>query len=86
MIGDEAVIAIADGREADVLSATDAAIVQYARSIVRNARKITRGLVEALRDKHGLTDEEILDIAAVVAGRCFFAKVLDAGPICNTGG
>lgn len=78
MIGEDAVIAIAEGREAEVLSAADVAIVEYARGIVRNARSITSGLVDALRVKHGLSDEEIFDIAAVVAGRCFFAKLLDA--------
>ena len=78
MIGDDAVIAIAEGREEDVLSAKDSAIVGYARSIIRNARKITSGQVEALRTTHGLSDEEILDIAAIASGRSFFAKVLDA--------
>ena len=78
MIGDDAVIAIAEGREADVLSDRDTAIVAYARGIIRNARKVTWGQVEALRTKHGLRDEEILDIAAIASARSFFAKVLDA--------
>mgnify|MGYP000326082218 CR=1 FL=1 len=67
MIGNDAVIAIAEGREAEVLSAADTAIVAYARAIIRDARKITWGQVEALRVKHGLSDEEILDIAAIAA-------------------
>lgn len=78
MIGDDAVIAIAEGREADVLSDKDVAIVRYARDIIRNARKVNWGQVDALRAKHGLTDEEILDIAAIASARSFFAKVLDA--------
>jgi alkylhydroperoxidase family enzyme len=78
MIGDDAVIAIAEGRESEVLSEEDTAIVGYARGIIRNARKINSGQVEALRSKHGLSDEEIFDIAAIVSARSFFSKVLDA--------
>lgn len=78
MIGDDAVIAITEGRESEVLSDRDAAIVGYARAIIRNARKLTWGQVDALRAKHGLSDEEILDIAAIASARSFFAKVLDA--------
>ncbi len=78
MIGDDAVIAIAEGREADVLSARDAAIVSYARNVIRNARKINSGHIEALRTRHGLSDDEILDIAAIASARSFFSKVLDA--------
>ena len=78
MIGDDQVIAIAEGRDADVLSSADVAIVGFAREIARDARKINPGRVEALRDKHGLSDDEIFDIAAVASARCFFTKILDA--------
>ena len=78
MIGNEKVIAIAKGKEADVLSEADVAIVAFARNIARDARKITSGQVDALRNKHGLTDAEVFDIAAVASARCFFTKILDA--------
>ena len=78
MIGKDKVIAIAEGKEAAVLSAADVAIVAFARDIARDARKITSGQVDALRNKHGLTDAEVFDIAAVAAARCFFSKILDA--------
>ena len=78
MIGDAAVMAIADGRESDVLPADEVAIVRFARNIARDARKITSGQVEALKTIHGLTDEDIFDIAAIAAGRSFFTKILDA--------
>jgi hypothetical protein len=78
LIGVDAVIAIAEGRKADVLSTADFAIAEFARDIARDARKITHGRVEALKSIHGLTDEEVFDVAATAAGRCFFTKVLDA--------
>jgi uncharacterized peroxidase-related enzyme len=78
MIGDDSVVAIAAGKEAEVLSSADTAIVQFARDTARDARKITSGQVDALRKHHGLSDEEIFDIAAVASARCFFSKILDA--------
>lgn len=78
MIGDVSVIAIADGRQTDVLSDVDTAIVAFARAIARDARKITSGQVDALKSKHGLDDAEIFDIAAIASARCFFSKLLDA--------
>lgn len=78
MIGDDAVMAIADGRESDVLPANEVAIVRFARDIARDARKITSGQVDALKLVHGLSDEDVFDIAAIAAGRSFFTKILDA--------
>lgn len=78
MIGIESVIALADGRESDVLSEADAAIVGFARNIAIDAGKITSGQVEALKVRHGLGDEDIFDIAAIASARCFFTKLLDA--------
>jgi uncharacterized peroxidase-related enzyme len=78
IIGRENVMAIADGREPDVLTAAERAIVIFARSIARDARKITSGQVAALKTVHGLSDEDIFDIAAIASARCFFAKILDA--------
>ena len=78
MIGAENVIAIAEGKKPEQLSAAEIAIVEFARDIVRDATRITSGQIEALRAKHGLSDEEIFDIAAIASGRCFFTKILDA--------
>ena len=78
MIGDDAVLAIAEGNESDVLPLDEVAIVRFAREIARDARKITSGQVEALKVIHGLSDEDIFDIAAIAAGRSFFTKILDA--------
>lgn len=78
VIGKDKVVAIADGREDEVLGDAEVAIVRFVRSIARDARKVTAGQVAALRDIHGMTEEEIFDIAAIAAGRSFFTKVLDA--------
>jgi uncharacterized peroxidase-related enzyme len=77
-IGAEHVIALAEGRVPDVLTPAEAAIVEFARDIARDATRITSGRVAALREVHGLDDAEIFDIAAIAAGRCFFTKLLDA--------
>lgn len=78
LIGAEHVIALAAGRIPDVLTPAEAAVVEFAVAIARDATKITSGRVAALREIHGLTDAEIFDIAAIAAGRCFFTKLLDA--------
>jgi uncharacterized peroxidase-related enzyme len=77
LIGKQAVIAIAEGREDEVLDPADAAVLRYARQIARDAAKVTQADIEALR-AHGLGDDEIFDIAANAASRCFFTKLLDA--------
>ena len=75
-IGTDSVLAIANQREADVLPAMEVAIVRFARAIAGDAAAVTAGRVKALKD-HGITDEEIFDIAAIAAGRSFFTKLLD---------
>ena len=77
-IGEDKVIAIAEGRESEALPADEVAIVRFARDIARDATKVTSGQVDALKKHHGLADAEIFDIAAIAAGRCFFTKLLDA--------
>lgn len=78
IIGNEAVIAIANGDACDILTDAERAMMQFARRIAKDASKITSGEVAALREIHGLSDEEIFDIAAIAASRSFFTKVLDA--------
>ena len=78
MIGTDTVIEIAAGREADVLSAADVAIVRYARDIAADAGNVTSAQVDELRVEFGLSEADIFDIAAIASARCFFTKVLDA--------
>ncbi len=78
IIGEDYVLRIARGREAEVLPAAEVAMVRYARCIARDASAIDDKQVTELKDRHGLTDAEIFDIAAIAAGRCYFTKVLDA--------
>jgi alkylhydroperoxidase family enzyme len=77
IIGKEALLALAAGREEEVLNPTDVAIWRYARQIARDASQITAEDVEELRESHGLSDKEIFDIVANAASRCFFTKLLD---------
>lgn len=78
MIGTDVVIAIADGREADVLPAIDTAIVRFARDVAKDAGEISAAQVDELRTEFGLGESEIFDIAAIASARCFFTKLLDA--------
>ena len=77
IVGKEAVLAIAAGREAQVLEPAEAAIVRYARKIASDASAVTQADIDELREL-GLDDGEIFDIAANAASRCFFTKLLDA--------
>ena len=76
-IGEDAVVAITNGHEANVLPDVDVVIVRFARQIAKDATKVTSGLVDLLMNRHGLTDAEVFDIAALAAGRAFFTKLLD---------
>jgi hypothetical protein len=59
------------------LDALDAAIMDYAEKIVDDASSVTEADIGRLRD-HGLSDSEILDVAAAASARCFFSKLIDA--------
>jgi uncharacterized peroxidase-related enzyme len=72
----EDVIAIAEGREADVLAPDEAAVVAFARKVAAAAGSVTADDVEALR-RHRLTDADVFDVVAVAAGRAFFTRMLD---------
>jgi uncharacterized peroxidase-related enzyme len=73
----ETVRAIAEERAGDALSEAEHAVLRFTRQIVRDASRVTSGLVGQLK-KHGLSDAEIFDIAAAAAGRAFFTRLLDA--------
>ncbi|HEX4735710.1 MAG TPA: carboxymuconolactone decarboxylase family protein [Thermoleophilaceae bacterium] len=76
-IDEEALRAVmADHHEAG-LDPVDVAIMDYAEKIVDDASCVTEMDIERLR-AHGLSDSEILDVAAAAAARCFFSKLLDA--------
>ena len=78
IIGADNVIAIAEGQEPDVLTEAEIAMMHFARDVARDARKITRGRVEALTTIHGFSDDEVFDVVAIASARCFFTKILDA--------
>lgn len=78
IIGRDNVLALADGLEPDVLTDAEIAMIRFARDIARDARKITSGQVEALKQIHGFSDEDIFDVAAIASARCFFTKILDS--------
>lgn len=78
IIGDDDVIRVAKGEDTESLSGAEVAIMAFARKIARDASRITRGDVEVLTKTHGLSDEDVFDIAAIASARCFFTKILDA--------
>ena len=71
------VTAIATASADAPLEPRERAMMDFAGKLVVSADRITDGDVETLRS-HGYTDEEIFDIAATAAARCFFSKLLDA--------
>ena len=68
----ESVPALPDG-----LDDADRAIMAFAVQVVADATAITQADVDELR-RHGLSDEEILDVVLAATIRCFFSKTLDA--------
>lgn len=71
------VIAMARGETPPSLPAKDAALLAFARAVARDASAVTADDVAELK-KHGYTDGEVFDIAAVVAGRAFFTKIIES--------
>ena len=53
------------------------AMMAFAEKVALNADRVSAADIEGLR-AHGYRDEEIFDVAAAAAARCFFAKLLDA--------
>lgn len=72
-----AVTAIMNGADASPLEPGEQALMAFAEKVALQADSITPADIDALRS-HGCTDEEIFDIAATAAARCFFSKLLDA--------
>lgn len=69
--------AVVENADTSSLDATDRAVMQFAGKVVRDATSISSGDIESLRS-YGLSDQEIFDVAAAAAARCFFSKMLDA--------
>jgi uncharacterized peroxidase-related enzyme len=74
---DEDIAALAAQQPVASLGEADAAMLRFTRRIARDASAVTAEEVQALRHL-GFSDAEVFDIAAVAAGRAFFAKLLDA--------
>jgi alkylhydroperoxidase family enzyme len=74
---DDEIAALAEGRLDGVLDPAEQAIVGFARQVARDASRVGAGDIGAL-EAVGLSAAEIFDIAAAVAARAFFTKLLDA--------
>lgn len=73
----EDVAAMARGKVPASLSPAEAAMMDFARAVARDASAITADDVATLK-QHGFSDAEIFDIVATAAGRAFFTKIIDA--------
>src|SRR5688572_12508242 len=71
------VTAIVSDTPESPLEPRERAMMAFVEKVVANADGITAADVDGLRS-HGYRDEEIFDIAATAAARCFFSKLLDA--------
>lgn len=65
-----------DAHEAP-LEPGERAMMAFVEKVVLNADRVSRADIEVLKS-HGYQDEEIFDVAAAAAARCFFSKLLDA--------
>ena len=71
------VTAIVKNAPASPLEPRERVMMAFVEKVVLNADRITSADIEVLRS-HGYRDEEIFDLAAAAAARCFFSKLLDA--------
>ena len=72
-----AVTAIMKDAWASPLEPREHAMMAFVEKVVLDADHINAADIEVLRS-HGYRDEEIFDVAAAGAARCFFSKLLDA--------
>lgn len=68
---------IAETGTSAALAPAERAILAFAAKVAGDAGAITADDVQALRAE-GLTERDILDVAATAAARCVFSKLLDA--------
>ena len=71
------VTSIANGDGDAVLEPAEIAMMNFVEKLVKHADRVTESDVAQLRAL-GYADEEIFDIAATAAARCFFSKLIDA--------
>jgi uncharacterized peroxidase-related enzyme len=71
------VASIATNAPGTPLEPGERALMAFAEKMTLSADRMTSADIQALRS-HGYRDEEIFDVAAAVAARCFFSKLLDA--------
>ena len=71
------VTAIATDARESPLEPRERTMMSFAEKVALSADRITPADVDGLRS-HGWSDEEIFDVAATAAARCFFSKLLDA--------
>ena len=71
------VAAMARGEIPLSLSAAEGALMRFACAVAHDASAVTAEDVAELK-RHGFTDAEVFDIAAVAAGRAFFTKVIES--------
>ena len=76
-LSDDDIVALASGQTVAALTPAEHAMLRFARQVVREASQVDQAQVDELK-AHRFTDAEVFDIAAVAAGRAFFAKLLDA--------
>jgi uncharacterized peroxidase-related enzyme len=72
-----AVTAIMKDAPDSPLEPRERAMMAFAEKVALDADRITAADVDGLR-AHGYRDEEIFDLAAAAAARCFFSKLMDA--------
>jgi uncharacterized peroxidase-related enzyme len=71
------VLAITRGEAPASLSAAEAAMLDFARKVARDASSVRAEDVERLQH-HGFTDPEIFDISATAAARAFWTKLVES--------
>jgi uncharacterized peroxidase-related enzyme len=76
-LGPEQTEAFARDFRRTALTPAEKAMAAFAQKIALSARNITQEDVDELR-RQGFSDQEIFDIAAAAAARCFMSKLLDA--------
>jgi uncharacterized peroxidase-related enzyme len=73
----ETVRALALDHSGAQLEPAEAAVMELARQVARDATAVTAEDIDRLR-RLGLDDAEILDVVLAATARCFFSKTLDA--------
>jgi len=76
IIGTDQVVAIANGEKATALTEAELAIVEFARKIAKDASAITADEVDTLKEDHGLSDEDVFDVAAIASAPLAPAQML----------